>query len=482
MFKKDIDKYNNHFKEYTEFVKTNLRFPDLKEDKFSDGTLMYSWRRYVKNKLNDIDVINFDKSIEKEIENNKSLYKNKIRNDTRYKQITDHIRTEYCPQTYDDYMHGNNRYHYFDLATYINIIKITDNNDLEEVIFSHKLKLLIDIYNHNFTWEEFHDDYNIHCFGKLIINSIQSLDERMRDIIIMKYGLNSRYCMSNKEIGDVLNISRERVRSLMNKALRLLRWPTTLKNLKTKNQIINKPVKDHWYVIDLEIGAVHKKLIVHQHIHEMEEVLMTLNEKYEIDVIDPMSEYEMYSVKTYTKYAYMMSDELLLKMNIPKEDISGNVLYEYTIIYIKQIYKMSTEKYIREQLAEMSYKIEAEEIKHDKEMLIKSAIEQRKTINHMINYKEIENNFYDLFSITCSRICKNIKIDNSNKWIDEFNEIIKDYDIPLSCIAESAEIIQSILSKYLDYFKFKCKYIPKDSITYFMYLEKTKNLYVSLPQ
>lgn len=478
MFKKDIEKYNDHFKEYMEFVKTNLRFPNLKEDKFSDGTLMYTWRRYARNKLNDIEVINFDKSIENQIKNNKSLNGNKIRNDTRYKQIIRN-RNESYPQTYDAYMCGNNRYHYFDLLTYINIIKILGNNP-EEVIFSHKLKLLIDIYNHNFTWEEFHDDYDIHCFGKLIMDAIQSLDERMRNIIIMKYGLESEYCMSSKEIGDILNISREHIRSLLAKALRLLRWPTTLKKLKTKNQNINKAVKDHWYIADLEIGAVHKKFMFHRPIHEMEEVLMTLNEKYEMDVIDPMSEYEMYSVKTYTKYAYMMSDDLSSKMHIPKEDISGNVVYAYTIIYIKQVYKMSTEKYIKQQLAEMQYRIEDEEAKHDKEMLIKAAIEQRKMINDIITYRGIENNFYVLFSTTCSRICKNIKIDNTDKWIDEFNEAIKDYDIPFSCIEESTRILEGIISKYLNYFQFRCRYIPKDNITYFMYLQKTEDLHFFL--
>lgn len=52
---------------------------------------------------------------------------------------------------------------------------------------------------------------------------LQTLSPKQRDVISLRYGLNGTKAMTYQEIGDRCGISRERVRQIKNKALRLLK-------------------------------------------------------------------------------------------------------------------------------------------------------------------------------------------------------------------------------------------------------------------
>ena len=58
-------------------------------------------------------------------------------------------------------------------------------------------------------------------------NQIQSLlhtlSPKQRDVIVLRYGLNDGKTMTYEQIGDVYGISRERVRQIQNKAMKLLK-------------------------------------------------------------------------------------------------------------------------------------------------------------------------------------------------------------------------------------------------------------------
>ncbi len=58
------------------------------------------------------------------------------------------------------------------------------------------------------------------------------LSERERDIIAMRYGLTTGETLTLEEVGDVFNLSRERVRQIQTKAMRKLRRPQVASRLR----------------------------------------------------------------------------------------------------------------------------------------------------------------------------------------------------------------------------------------------------------
>jgi RNA polymerase sigma factor (sigma-70 family) len=52
---------------------------------------------------------------------------------------------------------------------------------------------------------------------------LHSLSPKQRDVIILRYGLNDGKIMTYEQIGDVCGVSRERVRQINNKAMKLLK-------------------------------------------------------------------------------------------------------------------------------------------------------------------------------------------------------------------------------------------------------------------
>lgn len=56
-----------------------------------------------------------------------------------------------------------------------------------------------------------------------INNLLHTLSPKQRDVITLRYGLNNGKTMTYEQIGDVCGISRERVRQIKNKAMKLLK-------------------------------------------------------------------------------------------------------------------------------------------------------------------------------------------------------------------------------------------------------------------
>jgi RNA polymerase sigma factor (sigma-70 family) len=52
---------------------------------------------------------------------------------------------------------------------------------------------------------------------------LHTLSPKQRDVIILRYGLNDGKMMTYEQIGDVCGVSRERVRQINNKAMKLLK-------------------------------------------------------------------------------------------------------------------------------------------------------------------------------------------------------------------------------------------------------------------
>jgi RNA polymerase primary sigma factor len=64
-----------------------------------------------------------------------------------------------------------------------------------------------------------------------INNVLQTLSEKEADIIEYRFGLNGKHPMSLKEIGDMYNLTKERIRQIEKKALERLRHPSRSKYL-----------------------------------------------------------------------------------------------------------------------------------------------------------------------------------------------------------------------------------------------------------
>lgn len=65
-----------------------------------------------------------------------------------------------------------------------------------------------------------------------IKDALSTLTEREQTIISLRYGLNDGYPMTLEEVGNEVNLTKERVRQIESKALRNLRHPTRRKFLK----------------------------------------------------------------------------------------------------------------------------------------------------------------------------------------------------------------------------------------------------------
>ena len=61
---------------------------------------------------------------------------------------------------------------------------------------------------------------------------LDTLDDRSKDVLIRRFGLNGQEPMTLEEIGEIYNVTRERIRQIESKALRKLRHPSRSKKYK----------------------------------------------------------------------------------------------------------------------------------------------------------------------------------------------------------------------------------------------------------
>ena len=65
-----------------------------------------------------------------------------------------------------------------------------------------------------------------------VMQSLSELSDREKQIIMLRFGINGDGPMTLEEIGNIFNITRERVRQIETKALRKLRHPSRANKLK----------------------------------------------------------------------------------------------------------------------------------------------------------------------------------------------------------------------------------------------------------
>ncbi|CDI50598.1 sigma-70 family RNA polymerase sigma factor [Clostridium tetani] len=61
---------------------------------------------------------------------------------------------------------------------------------------------------------------------------LDTLDDRSKDVLIKRFGLNGQEPMTLEEVGDIYDVTRERIRQIESKALRKLRHPSRTKEYK----------------------------------------------------------------------------------------------------------------------------------------------------------------------------------------------------------------------------------------------------------
>jgi len=90
---------------------------------------------------------------------------------------------------------------------------------------------LLDVISNN---EQPDPDYDLmtNSLKNDIESSLGSLTEREAEVIRLYFGINSEYSATLEEIGEMLNLTRERVRQIKEKALGRLRHSSRSKNLK----------------------------------------------------------------------------------------------------------------------------------------------------------------------------------------------------------------------------------------------------------
>jgi RNA polymerase primary sigma factor len=76
--------------------------------------------------------------------------------------------------------------------------------------------------------------YDMTAFSLLrekIDDTLKSLNEREREVLILRFGLKDGYSRTLEEVGRMFNVTRERIRQIEAKALRKMRHPIRIRQL-----------------------------------------------------------------------------------------------------------------------------------------------------------------------------------------------------------------------------------------------------------
>ena len=95
-----------------------------------------------------------------------------------------------------------------------------EDTELLELLEDHEMRLPEDEMNETMMNQEISD----------VLSDV--LNEREKDVISLRYGLNTTQPYTLEEVGYMLNLSRERVRQIQSKAMRKLRRPQVARRLK----------------------------------------------------------------------------------------------------------------------------------------------------------------------------------------------------------------------------------------------------------
>lgn len=447
MFEKDVEKYNIHLKEYMEYVKTNLRFPANKT-LFSDGIKMNSWRNNQKNHFKNDEVINFDKSMETEIENNKKnlikIQKDEIFFKDNFKDVK-----EDDPHTLSEYLEGDNRFMYFGIQEYI----VTMNYIGEVNEYIPYLKLLKDVYCSNLQWSDLYKRCTLETLicqiNKLMFKDIEESD---MDMIRHLYGLDSYSIITLKKYSKMFNVSRSRMNQKINKILRQMRHPS--RNIfKNRKNVFkpDKPIKkyDHWFVLEFKTNLgkdVNSPKIIKRHYYEpIEDIL----KEFGFDYNDENIKYRIKSIKTYTKHQFDVPLSILDELGMTTQQLVGNNEYEYTIIRLEEIEIIPFEFYLEDVLLEQERRVDIETYKNQMSL---DNIFKRKMYVEASAKDQIKNQL--------EIILNSITFDDDYQWIPIFNQRIRNIGFEIYHKLMIATILKSLLNKILYDFHIRIYFIP----------------------
>ena len=86
-----------------------------------------------------------------------------------------------------------------------------------------------------------------------ITDVLESLDYREREILRLRYGLADGCSYTLEEVGKIFSVTRERVRQIENKAVRMLQHPTRAKKLAA---FVERPIPAPFTYVDDELGLM----------------------------------------------------------------------------------------------------------------------------------------------------------------------------------------------------------------------------------
>lgn len=95
-----------------------------------------------------------------------------------------------------------------------------------------------------------------------IIDVLQSLTDRERDVLTYRFGLRDGYSRTLEEVGKIFNVTRERIRQIEAKALRKMRHPTRLRQLHgffEADQDVSGPSFDQFTLSDAPAAETHEE-------------------------------------------------------------------------------------------------------------------------------------------------------------------------------------------------------------------------------
>lgn len=124
---------------------------------------------------------------------------------------------------------------YEKILEYINLIRIQKYNifDVDEIIAmmeDEELDISFDSLIEN--EDALFSNAEIHLLRESINEVLAALSDREREILVLRNGLENGNPMTLEEVGQIFNVTRERIRQIEAKALRKLRHPSRSKLLK----------------------------------------------------------------------------------------------------------------------------------------------------------------------------------------------------------------------------------------------------------
>lgn len=172
---------------------------------------------------------------------------------------------------------------------------------------------------------------------------LADLQDRAREVIVKRYGLNSEERMTLEAIGDIYNITRERVRQIENAALTNIRKSKEFKEEKANFESLEKILKDMGGIVAEEdfLNSLSKDKISQNHVN----FLLVVGDAFRREKEDSEFKHRWYIDTDLSKKVH---DSLRkLYKNLKSEDlVSESELVSQFLEYVKDV----SEEYKNEEI------------------------------------------------------------------------------------------------------------------------------------